>query len=39
MQRSLGHFDDFANPDFNRLLTNAVVWALNIAAENSQPQP
>ena len=36
---SLGHFDDFASPDFNRLLTNAVVWALNIRAENSQPRP
>jgi len=25
---SLGHIDDFESPDFNRLLTNAVFWAL-----------
>jgi type 1 glutamine amidotransferase/nicotinamidase-related amidase len=26
---SLGHVKDFANPDFQRLLQNAVVWALH----------
>lgn len=25
---SLGHWDDFQSPQFNRLLTNAVFWAL-----------
>lgn len=25
---SLGHIDDFAQPDFNKLLTNAIRWAL-----------
>ena len=25
----LGHWDDFKNPAFNRLLTNGVFWALN----------
>lgn len=30
---SLGHVDDFSQPDFNRLLVNAVFWAMN------KPQP
>jgi type 1 glutamine amidotransferase len=30
---SLGHPDDFAQPDFNKLLVNAVFWAID------KPQP
>ncbi len=26
---SLGHMDDFANPNFRRLLVNGIVWALD----------
>lgn len=30
---SLGHIDDFESKDFNRLLTNAVMWAFGKAAD------
>jgi type 1 glutamine amidotransferase len=32
---SLGHPDDFSSEDFNRLLGNAVLWAL----DQSPPSP
>jgi type 1 glutamine amidotransferase len=35
---SLGHQDDFQQPHFQSLLTNAVQWALkNTAASKQQP--
>lgn len=36
---SLGHPDDFKNPAFRRLLTNAVFWALDRAAPGEPNAP
>jgi type 1 glutamine amidotransferase len=32
---SLGHVDDFQDPQFNRLLTNAVLWTLGKEPEKA----
>jgi nicotinamidase-related amidase/type 1 glutamine amidotransferase len=36
---SLGHPDDFTNPNFRRLLINAVFWALDKPVPESQTSP
>ncbi len=35
---SLGHPDDFQNPEFRKLLLNGICWALGIAAPGSPPK-
>ncbi|MFM2095669.1 MAG: hypothetical protein RIS70_2793, partial [Planctomycetota bacterium] len=35
---SLGHPDDFANPEFRKLLVNGICWTLGIAAPASAPK-
>ncbi|MDP7584544.1 MAG: ThuA domain-containing protein, partial [Verrucomicrobiota bacterium] len=30
---SLGHADDFANPNFHKLVTNAIAWCLGVEAK------
>ncbi len=32
---SLGHVDDFANPNFHKLVTNAITWCLGVEAKPS----
>ena len=32
---SLGHADDFANPNFHKLVTNAIAWCLGVEAKPS----
>lgn len=36
---SLGHPDDFASPEFQRLLSNAVFWAAGLDAPETLPAP
>ena len=36
---SLGHFDDFSQPQFRKMLTNAVFWAMNRPVPTSDEPP
>ncbi len=36
---SLGHADDFANPNFHKLVTNAIAWCLGVEAKPSAADP